>query len=229
MNKLSIIIPAYNEEKRLPNTLDNIAKFVKNKKYNTEIIVVLEKCTDNTVNVLKKYEEKYPIIRHLQNEKKMGKGYTVRKGVLAAEGDVILFTDADLSVPIDEVNKMLIFLETSYDCCIGDRIQVKKQPFYRIFSGTVFRFLSRMITGLPYRDTQCGFKIFNRNFAKKVFGQMTVDGFAFDVEMLMLAKKMGFKTKAIKVRWFNNKNTTVSLFKDSFDMFKDLILIGKMK
>lgn len=229
MNKqlLSIVIPAYNEELRLPNTFDRIEEYIKNKTYNTEIIVVVEKSTDNTLQVVKNYESRFKNIRHIENPGKMGKGYSVRQGVLDSKGDIILFTDADLSTPIEELHKMMLFFDRGYDCCIGDRVQIKMQPWYRICMGLCFRWINNVITGLPFKDTQCGFKLFNRKFADAVFKNMQIDGFAFDIEMLMLAQKLSFKTKAVKVKWFNDERSTVDPIRDSLKMFRDLIKIKK--
>lgn len=223
---LSIVIPAYNEEKRLPKTLSTICEYLKENDYDAEIIVVVEKSEDKTLEIVKEYERKYAYIRHLENDIRYGKGYSVRKGVLSSQGEYILFTDSDLSTPIKEIEKMLPNLK-DYDCCCGQRIQVKKQPIYRLLMGVLFRYISYCITGLKFKDTQCGFKIFTYKFGHLIFQQAKVDGFAFDVEMLMMAEKMGFKVKPVEVEWFNDKESKVSLLKDSFKMFIDLIRIKR--
>lgn len=225
----SIIIPAYNEAKRLPSTIDNIERFLNESELTdkTEIIVVVEKSTDNTLQVVKEYEKMYKNIKYIENDARYGKGYSVKQGVLASKGEYILFTDSDLSVPI---SFMLVFKNIMYltkaDCCIGSRVQLKKQPFYRLIMGYGFRILTYLIAGLPYKDTQCGFKMFNRRFVDTVFPLIKTNGFAFDVELLMLGKKLGFKINSTRVPWYNDNDSKVSPIKDAIEMFKALLKIA---
>lgn len=224
----SVIIPAYNEAQRLPKTLDEIKEFFNRKRLSEEIeiIVIVEKSTDNTLDIVKSYANRCKNVKYLENDKRYGKGYSIKKGVAASIGDYILFTDSDLSVPIEYACKMKNIMDLfSADCCIGERIQIKKQPLYRRFMGACFRLLVHIITGVGYKDTQCGFKMFNRAFADNVFPEMKINDFAFDVEMLMIGKTMGYKTKSVRVPWYNNKNSKVSPIKDSIKMFRDLFII----
>lgn len=223
---LSIVIPAYNEEKRLPGTLHAIQHFLAHKDYKAEIIVVVEKSEDNTLQLVKKFQSIYSNIRCLENDDRYGKGYSVRRGVLAAKGDLILFTDSDLSTPIQELDKLLPRLNEC-DCCCGQRIQIIKQPLYRQIMGIGFRYINYLFTGLELRDTQCGFKLFTNKFGRLVFQQMQVNGFAFDVEMLMISRKMGFKYIPVEVAWYNDDDSKVSPLRDSIRMLWDLIRINR--
>lgn len=225
MNKVSIIIPTYNEEKRLPATLFKIKKFLKKSRIKNEIIVVDDGSTDNTVSVAKKHK-----VKILKNGRNFGKGYSIKHGVLKAKGDVILFTDADLSTPIKFLKNFLNKHNSGFDVVIASRgLQDSKikipQPFLREVSGKIFNILVRLITWLPLKDTQCGFKSFKADAAKKIFKKLTIHGFGFDVETLFIAKKFNFKIIEYPVDWYNSNATKVNFFKDSARMFIELFKI----
>ncbi len=225
MKKISVVIPAYNEEKRLPGTLKKIKNFFKTNKIKNEIIVVDDGSTDNTVSVAKKYK-----IKILKNEKNSGKGYSVKRGVFSAKGDIILFTDADLSTPIEFLKHFINEHNSGFDVVIASRAlsgsEVKiPQPPLRELSGKIFNIFVRLITWLPIHDTQCGFKSFTQNAAKKIFSRLTIWGFGFDVESLYIAKKSGFKISEYPVTWYNSNATKVDFFKDSTRMFFELFKI----
>jgi len=225
MKKVSIIIPAYNEEKRLPATLLKIKKFLKKNKIKSEIIVIDDGSIDNTVSIAKKYG-----VKVLKNGKNVGKGYSVKRGIFAAKGDVILFTDADLSTPIEFLKDFMNEHASGFDVVIASRalnrsIIKVRQPLPRELSGKVFNLLVRLITRLPLNDTQCGFKSFKKDAAKKIFSNLTINGFGFDVEALYIAKKHNFKIIEYPVYWYNSNATKVNFFKDSMRMFFELFKI----
>lgn len=225
---LSIVIPVFNEEKRIKKSLFEIISYLKNSKIikNFEIIIVDDNSSDNTFNIVSNFDKKIVV---LKNKKNYGKGYSIKKGILNAKYDYILFTDADLATPINEIEKMLIEIK-HFDVVIASRNLknskiVVKQPFYRQILGNIFPFIVRFILISNIKDTQCGFKLFKGNVAKKIFKLQTRYRFSFDVEILFIAKKKGFKIKEIPVRWIDKKGSKVNLLKDSTKMFIDLFKI----
>jgi dolichyl-phosphate beta-glucosyltransferase len=227
---LSVIIPAYNEEKRLPKTLKDIYEYLKGQNYSFEILVVSDGSTDRTcelVEEMKKEIENLEIICETINR---GKGYAVRSGMLKAKGEYRLFTDADNSTPIKEIEKMWAEFERGADVVIGSReikgaILDPPQPLYRRFLGEGFKLLRKIIVGLwEIQDTQCGFKCFRAEVVEKIFPKCKIDRFAFDPEILILAKKAGYKIKEIPVYWRNDPDSKVKL-KSIFNMAKDLLRI----
>jgi len=224
---ISIVIPAYNEEKRLGATLEKVHNYFKKKGIPFEIIVVDDGSKDGTINLVKNFAIDHPEVKlrcHLKNK---GKGAAVKTGVLAAEGDIILFTDADLSTPIEEFEKLKQAIENGYDIAIGSRgVKNSKivipQPFYRRIVGRFFPFLVRLLVIKDFKDTQCGFKLFKKNSAKTIFSKLSTSGFAFDVEVLAMAKKENFKIEEIGVVWYNYYDSKVSVLKAPLKMFLEL-------
>lgn len=227
---LSVIIPAYNEEKRLPPTLERISAYLKAKGFTYEILVVDDGSRDRTAQVAEKYKLKEPQVKVLKNPKNMGKGYAVRHGMLKGKGKYLLFTDSDLSTPIEEFDAFLPQLEKGYDVVIGSRalkesvIKVS-QPWYRVFMGKTFNLIVRLMFWTRIKDTQCGFKCFTRQAAREVFTRQTVWGFGFDVEVLFIARKLGYKICEYPVEWTNSPDTRVHALKDSVKMFWELLKI----
>jgi dolichyl-phosphate beta-glucosyltransferase len=227
--ELSIIIPSYNEELRLPATLDKIASYIQSSRRNTDVIVVDDGSKDRTAQVAESYRGKLPNLRVLSNGVNRGKGYSVRHGSLEALGDVILFTDADLSAPIEEADKLLAALQ-DHDVAIGSRamdrglIEVHESPF-REFAGIVFNAIVRLILRLPFVDTQCGFKAFRRGPSRIIFEQQTIERFGFDPELLYLARHHGLSTIEVPVRWSHSPATKVNMLRDSLQMFLDILFI----
>ena len=227
---LSIVIPAYNEEKRIGGTLGNIINYLNKKDYKSEIIVVVDGSTDSTMNVIKKFGRKNARIKTIENKITRGKGYSVKKGMLETRGKFVLFTDADLSTPISEFEKLIHWLEKGYDVAIGSRSlgdsQVEiRQPFVRESMGKIFNKIMSLLVCTGFKDTQCGFKCFRRQVINKIFSKQIINGFAFDVEIILIAKIHGFRVKEVPVRWLNSPHSKVSIIRDPLVMFCDLLRI----
>jgi dolichyl-phosphate beta-glucosyltransferase len=227
--RLSIVIPAFNEEQRLPATLEKIANYIREKRPDTEVIVVDDGSTDKTAAVAEGCAGKIGHLRVVSNGRNRGKGFSVRHGSLEAKGDIILFTDADLSAPIDEGEKLLAALH-SHDVAIGSRavdrtlIEVHESAF-REFAGIIFNKIVRVILRLPFVDTQCGFKAFRRERCLIIFEQQTIEGFGFDPELLYLARHHGLSIVEVPVRWAHSPATKVNMMRDSVQMFLDVFII----
>ncbi|MCI0422160.1 MAG: glycosyltransferase family 2 protein, partial [Acidobacteria bacterium] len=228
---LSIIVPAYNEARRIPRTLEILRQYLDGKGWRAEVIVVNDGSSDDTLAVVEKFRGQWDALRLLDNGDNRGKGFSVRSGALDAQGEVILFTDADLSAPITEMPKLVDpILKGDCDVTFGSRavdrslIGVHQSPF-RETSGRIFNLFVQGLTGLPFKDTQCGFKAFRRQRAVPVFQRQRIMGFGFDPEILYIAKKRGLRLREIPVRWDHVEGTTVRFLKDSCQMFLDLLLI----
>jgi dolichyl-phosphate beta-glucosyltransferase len=226
---LSIIIPAYNEELRLPATLERIAEYLSECGREAEVLVVDDGSKDGTAAVAEYFRIKIPALRVVSNGENRGKGYSVRHGMQEARGRIALFTDADLSAPIEEAGKLIDALEI-YDLAIGSRamdrslITVRESPF-REFAGIIFNKIVRVILWLPFVDTQCGFKAFRRERCHILFEQQTIERFGFDPELLYLARHHGLRAIEIPVRWGHSPATKVSMLHDSIQMFIDVFTI----
>lgn len=226
---LSIVVPSFNEELRLPATLEKIANYVRDKRPNTEVLVVDDGSTDRTAAVAECWRDRIPLLRVLSNGRNRGKGFSVRHGSLVARGTVVLFTDADLSSPIEEGEKLFDALKT-YDVAIGSRavdrslIEVHESVF-REMAGIIFNRIVRTILRLPFVDTQCGFKAFRRERCRIIFEQQTIERFGFDPELLYLARHHGLSIKEVPVRWAHSPATKVSMMRDSVQMFLDVFVI----
>jgi dolichyl-phosphate beta-glucosyltransferase len=228
---LSIVIPAFNEERRLPRAIERIGSYLSARPLRAEIIVVDDGSSDATPTLIESYRGKYPGLRLISNGANRGKGFSVRHGVLEARGGIVLFTDADLSTPIEEADKLLVALrEPGYDVAIGSRgldnslIEVH-QSVFREQAGNLFNYLVRGIAGLEFSDTQCGFKAFRREPARIIFEQQRIERFGFDPEILFLAKRHGLRVAEIPVRWSHNSATKVNVVGDGIRMFLELGLI----
>ncbi|MGH9664809.1 MAG: dolichyl-phosphate beta-glucosyltransferase [Bryobacteraceae bacterium] len=231
MASLSIVIPAYNEEKRLPATLDAILAYLSRQTFSPlEVIVVDDGSRDKTVEVVERYRSTHPVVRLLQNPRNRGKGYAVRHGMLEAVNEWVLFSDADLSAPIGELAKLLSAAnERKADVAIGSRaldrsLVAVHQPALREWSGRCFNWLMRVVTGLPFRDTQCGFKLYRGGAARKIYSRQVLDGFSFDVEDLVIARSLGIPAVEVAVRWSNSEGTKVSALQGLWS-FLDLLRI----
>ncbi|MBC7073863.1 glycosyltransferase family 2 protein [Candidatus Parcubacteria bacterium] len=227
--KLSVIIPAYNEEKRLPKTLNEIFQYLSKQNYSFEIIVVNDGSKDNTAKIVKEAMERIPNLRLIDNKINQGKGAVVRQGMLEAKGEFRLFTDADNSTPISEIEKFWKEFDFGADVVVGSReikgaILDPPQPLFRRFLGECFKILRKIIVGLwEIQDTQCGFKCFKKEVVEKIFPKCKINRFAFDPEILILAKKAGYKIKEVPIYWKNDLDSKVklkSVFKMALDLFK---------
>lgn len=232
LDSISIVIPAYNEEKRLPATLDRVLDYLNGKTFRfSEILVVDDGSTDNTAGAVERAALLHPCIRLLRNPGNRGKGFSVRHGMLEARGDWILFSDADLSAPIEELDKLTAAaFEKNASVTFGSRalnraLIANHQSIFREFAGRFFNLVVRAATGLHFWDTQCGFKLFDAQAAREIFPRQQLDGFSFDVEDLFIARKLGFKCVEVPVRWSHAEGTKVSMTRDSVRMFADLARI----
>lgn len=224
---LSIVIPAYNEAERLPASLALVRSFMDRRARGYEVVVVNDGSRDSTEAKVEELAETWPELRLLNNPGNRGKGFSVRNGVLNARGDAILFTDADLSTPIDDLEKLAAFLD-AFPVVIGSRglkdadIQIH-QPAHRELLGRAFNlaFQAMLLPGV--HDSQCGFKLFTRQAARACFSRATIDGFGFDGEVLFLARKLGFGIKEVPVVWRNDLRSKVSPLKDGTRMLADLV------
>ncbi len=232
---LSIIVPAYNEEARLGESVRNIIAFIKAEQIEAELIVVDDGSTDQTAEVGKKVCAEFPdvkteVIRYDENR---GKGFAVKTGMQSAKGDISLFSDADLSTPIEEYPKLIDPIrDGKFDVTFGSRaldrtLIGEHQPWRREQGGKVFNLFVRKLTGLPFWDTQCGFKAFRMDKFRPLLDNMTIDRFGFDVEFLYAAHHAGLRLKEIPVRWNNDDRTKVRIFRDSFRMFSEVREIRK--
>lgn len=228
---LSIVVPAYNEAARIGPTLDRLRNYADESPYALELIIVDDGSTDGTHSILNEAASTLSGLRVLRNRRNRGKGFSVRRGVLAARGRFVLFTDADLSAPIEEADKLLAALaEEGADAAVGSRALLReligvRQPWFRVLAGRVFNIVARVLTGLPLRDTQCGLKLFRRKSTRRAFRMQTVCGFGFDPELLFLIKRLGGKLVEVPVRWNNDSATKVRFLQDSTRMFLDLVAI----
>ena len=229
--QLSIVIPAYNEAKRISRTLETLRKYLEGTNWTAEVIVVNDGSSDETAAIVESYRDQWNALRLIENGRNRGKGFSVRNGALAAQGDVVLFTDADLSAPITEAPKLIDPIANEVcDVTFGSRavdrslIGVHQSPFREI-SGRIFNLFVQGLIGLPFKDTQCGFKAFRRGAAEPVFERQTIMGFGFDPEILYVAKKRSLRLREIPVRWDHAEGTKVRFLKDSCRMFLDLLQI----
>ncbi len=227
--ELSIVIPAYNEELRLPASLQKIAAYVRERRPDTEVLVVDDGSVDRTAVVAESWRDRLPRLRVLSNGTNRGKGFSVRHGSLEAQGRIVLFSDADLSSPIEEAEKLFAALQT-YDVAIGSRamdrslIEVRESPFREV-AGIIFNKIVRFTLRLPFVDTQCGFKAFRRERCRIIFEQQTIERFGFDPELLYLARHHGLSIKEVPVRWAHSPATKVNMLRDSVLMFLDIFVI----
>jgi glycosyltransferase involved in cell wall biosynthesis len=227
--QVSIIVPSFNEEARLPASLELIAAYVSSRNRSTEVLVVDDGSNDRTAEVAASFADRIPNLRVLRNGENRGKGYSVRHGMQEARGEYVLFTDADLSAPIEEADKLLSALR-QYDIAIGSRALNRDlidvhESLFREFAGIIFNRIVRIVLWLPFVDTQCGFKAFRREPCRIIFEQQRIERFGFDPELLYLARHHGLKATEIPVRWSHSPATKINMMRDSIQMFVDVFTI----
>ena len=228
--KYSFIIPAYNESERLRVSLPKVLDYIHQRRLQAEVIVVNDGSTDNTAEVVRQFAAQNPEIHLLENPGNRGKGYSVRNGIMHGTGDVLLFTDADLSSPIYEADKLFNAIAEGADIAIGSRwlqaeLQTERQPLHRQVYGRLFNFGLRIVLGLTYRDTQCGFKAFTRKAAQTVFSRQRVERWGFDPELLFLANKLGLRTVEVAVEWAHDHASRINPLRDGLNMGVEILAV----
>lgn len=214
MKRVSVIIPAYNEAKRIEKTLKNVQEYLKNQGRDFEIVVVDDGSEDGTAELIERLKLTLPELKFIRFPKNQGKGWAVRAGMIEAQGDLLLMTDADLSTPIEELEKMEQEIKQGFDIVIGSRRApgakiIKRQPWLREKIGVAFGFLTGLIVPTGFQDTQCGFKLFRKQVAQTLFPLQTVKGLPFDLEILILAKRLGYKIAEVPVLWRDEEGSKV--------------------
>jgi dolichyl-phosphate beta-glucosyltransferase len=228
----SIVIPAYNEGTRLTATLEKVLGYVRAQGWNAEVevIVVNDGSRDNTAELVRAFAAKDPVLRLVENPGNRGKGYAVRNGMLNARGEIVVFSDADLSSPIEEMPKLLAALAGGADIAIGSRwlraeLQTQRQSALRQLAGRIFNALNRIILGLRFKDTQCGFKAFTRRAAQTILPLQRIERWGFDPEILFLARKFGFRVEEVAVLWGHSGDTRIHPLLDGARMFQEMLRI----
>ncbi len=228
--KYSIVIPAFNEAGRIPATLKSVVECIRQQGWSAEVIVVDDGSTDATAQVVRDFAANAPEVRLLKNPGNRGKGYSVRSGLLQALGEVVMFTDADLSAPMEEAEGLFAAIAEGADIAIGSRWldrgrQTHRQPLYRQFFGRCFNAVTRLVMGLQFADTQCGFKAFTRAAAQTVFQLQTIERWGFDPEILFIALKRGYRIQEVPVSWAHDERTRMSYLKDGMKMLEEIAIV----
>ena len=225
--KLSIIIPAYNEERRLPDAIKKISAWMRSVTFAVEILIVENGSQDRTTEIGEAYARHFDNIIVLHSSK--GKGAAVREGMLHGRGEYLFICDADLSMPIAEIENFLPACAAGYDIVIGSREAVGarryNEPFHRHITGRVFNAIVRLLAVPGFDDTQCGFKLFRREVARDIFMRQTISGWTFDVEVIYLALKYGYRVTEVPINWYFNPDSRISILQDTWQMFYDLMRI----
>jgi glycosyltransferase involved in cell wall biosynthesis len=226
----SIVIPAYNESARLGASLEKVLAYVHAQGWDAEVIVVNDGSRDNTPDIVRAFAAKDPALRLVENPGNHGKGYSVRNGMLNARGRIVLFSDADLSSPIEEAPKLLQALDNGADIAIGSRwlraeTQTQRQPLHRQLFGRIFNLVLRLTLGLQFKDTQCGFKAFKQPAVQAIFPLQKIERWGFDPEILFLAKKLKFRTQEVSVAWGHSGGTRINPLVDGSRMVMEMLRV----
>ncbi len=228
--QLSIVIPAFNESARIEATLDRVMTCVAERSWDAEVLVVDDGSTDTTPAIVERWMASHPRLHLVQNPGNRGKGYSVRNGLLQAAGDIVMFTDADLSAPMEEAERLIRAIDEGADVAIGSRWldrtrQTIHQPLYRRFFGRCFNWVTRTVMGLPFKDTQCGFKAFRREAAQVIFRLQTIERWGFDPEILFIARKLKYVIREVPVTWGHDERSRMSYLKDGMKMLEEMAMI----
>lgn len=228
--RYSIVIPAYNESARITQSLDKILQYGKTRNWDVEIIVVDDGSSDATPEIVRARAGENPCLRLISNPGNRGKGYSVRNGMLHAQGEILLFSDADLSSPIEEFDKLLAAIAQGADVAIGSRwvnadLQTEKQPLHRQLFGRLFNLALRLTLGLKFKDTQCGFKAFTRTSAQAIFPLQTIERWGFDPELIFLAQRLGYRVEEVPVAWAHREGTRINPLRDGIRMLGEMLQI----
>jgi len=228
--RYSIVIPAFNESARIPATLDAVVACIRSRGWPAEVIVVNDGSTDSTADLVREFARNAPEVRLIENPGNRGKGYSVRSGMLQAMGDIVMFTDSDMSAPIEEAERLFAAIENGADIAIGSRWlesgrQTHRQPLYRQIFGRCFNGVTRLVMGLHFADTQCGFKAFTRAAAQTVFQLQTIERWGFDPEILFIAVKRGLRVQEVAVSWAHDERSRMSYLKDGLKMLEEIAII----
>ncbi len=228
--RYSIVIPAYNESARIEQTLERVLACVSEHGWDAEVLVVNDGSTDNTGAIVEHWMSRHDNLHLIANPGNRGKGYSVRNGLLQARGEIVMFTDADLSAPMEEAERLFAAIESGADVAIGSRWlergrQTIHQPLYRQFFGRCFNAITRSVMGLPFADTQCGFKAFRRSTAQVIFRLQRIERWGFDPELLFIARKLGYKIREVPVTWGHDERSRMSYLKDGLKMLEEMAFI----
>ncbi len=228
--QLSIVIPAYNESARIEDALERVLSCVAEQQWDAEVLVVDDGSKDNTAAIVERWMTAHSRLHLIKNVGNRGKGYSVRNGLLQAAGDIVMFTDADLSSPMEEAERLIAAIGDGADVAIGSRWldrtrQTIHQPLYRQFFGRCFNWITRRVMGLPFKDTQCGFKAFKREAAQVIFRLQTIERWGFDPEILFIARKLKYVIREVPVTWGHDERSRISYLKDGMKMLEDMAVI----
>src|ERR1700737_2117028 len=228
--QLSIVIPAYNESARIEHALDRVLSCIAEQGWDAEVLVVDDGSKDEPRGSVQGSISGHPRLHLVQNPGNRGKGYSVRNGLLQAAGDIVMFTDADLSAPMEEAERLIAAIHAGADVAIGSRWmdrtrQTIHQPLYRQFFGRCFNWITRTVMGLPFKDTQCGFKAFKREAAQVIFRLQTIERWGFDPEILFIARKLKYTIREVPVTWGHDERSRMSYLKDGMKMLEEMAII----
>ncbi|RXS98079.1 glycosyltransferase family 2 protein [Silvibacterium dinghuense] len=228
--QISIVVPAYNESARIGRTLEDVLRIIAERQWDAEVLVVNDGSTDNTAAIVQGFMASHPRLRLIENPGNRGKGYSVRHGMLEAIGNIVMFTDADLSAPMEEAERLFAAIQNGADVAIGSRWldrgrQTVHQPLYRQFFGRCFNAVTRMVMNLPFADTQCGFKAFTRPAARTIFQLQRIERWGFDPEILFIAIKRGYRVQEVPVTWGHDERSRISYLKDGIKMLEELVYV----
>lgn len=225
---LAVLIPAYNEDARIRPTLETVARYLASQAYTWEVVVLSDGSTDGTQEAVREFAASNPGFRLVDSQPNHGKGFVVRKGMLEVDADLLLFSDADLAAPIEELEKLMPAIAAGADIAIGSRplresrLEVR-QPWHREMLGRAFNKAVQMLAVPGIQDTQCGFKLFRRDVARDVFRRCKIDGFGFDFESLVIATDLGYRIAEVPIRWAHQEGSKVNVARDGLRMLRDLV------